>query len=115
MDKLLAQIDFSKIKIPSSGGQITVDENLTLGKLFTTIFQVYVFYFAGVLLLVYLIVGGLQFMLSRGEPKAMQSAQTKITNAIIGFVIIFLSFLIVQVLALIFGIDDTLFGTVLGL
>lgn len=114
MNKLLTQIDFSKLKVPSSGGQITVDQGLTLGDILTVVFQVYIFYLAGMVLLVYLVIGGMQFMFSRGEPKAMQAAQAKITNAVIGFLIVFLAFFIVQIIAQLFGIDDTLFGTVLG-
>lgn len=59
----------------------------------------FVFYGAGIALLIYLVMGGLQMMLSRGDPKAMQSAQGKITNALIGFVIIVVAFLVVQLLA----------------
>lgn len=114
MNKLLAQIDFSKLKVPSSGGQITIDNNLTLGKILSTIFQVYVFYIAGMILLVYLIIGGMQLMFSKGDPKAMQSAQAKMTNAAIGFLIVFIAFFIVQIIAQVFGIDNTIFGTVLG-
>ena len=48
----------------------------------------YVFGAASLALLVYLILGGLQMMTSRGDPKAMQSAQAKITNAVLGFIIV---------------------------
>ncbi len=115
MNKLLAQIDFSKLSVPSSGGQLSIDQNLKLGDILTIIFQVYIFYIAGIILLIYLVIGGFQFMFSRGEPKAMQAAQAKITNAVVGFVIVFLSFLIIQIIAKVFGIDETLFGTVLGI
>lgn len=116
MNKLLAQIDFGKFKIPNNAGaDLKIDNNLSLGAILTKVFQVYIFYVAGMILLIYLIVGGLQFMLSRGDPKATQAARTRITNAVVGFAIVFLAFTIVQVFALIFGLDKTLFGTVLGL
>ena len=70
----------------------------------------YVFAAAGIALLVYLILGGLQMMLSRGDPKAVQAAQGKIVNAIIGFVIVIFSYTIVTLVGKIFGISA--FGSI---
>jgi hypothetical protein len=64
----------------------------------------YVFAFAGVALLIYLISGGLSYMLSRGDPKAIANAQSKITNALIGFLIIFVAYWVVQAAARILGL-----------
>lgn len=74
----------------------------------------YIFGAAGIALLIYLVIGGLQMMISRGDPKAMQSAQSKISNALIGFVIIFFAFTIVQIIGQIFGLEGTLFSQILG-
>jgi hypothetical protein len=65
----------------------------------------YVFSVAAILLLIYLVTAGLSMMLSRGDPKAMQAAQAKITNALIGFVIVILAFFIVQLLGRILGLQ----------
>jgi uncharacterized membrane protein len=70
----------------------------------------YVFGAAALLLLVYLVTAGLSMMLSRGDPKAMQAAQAKITNALIGFVIVFFAFAIVSIIGSVFGI--TVFGNI---
>ena len=59
----------------------------------------YVFAIAGIILLLYLIFGGLQLMFAKGDPKAIQAAWTKITNAVIGFVIVFTAYWIVQLVA----------------
>lgn len=72
----------------------------------------YIFGAAGLALLIYLIMGGLQMMTSRGDPKAAQGAQAKITNAVIGFVVIIFAFFIVQIFGQIFGIENTLFGQI---
>lgn len=64
----------------------------------------WIFTIAGMLLLVYLIFGGIQLMLSQGDPKNTQAAKSHITNALIGFLIIFIAYWVVQ-----------LFGSVLGL
>jgi hypothetical protein len=72
----------------------------------------YIFSAAAMLLLVYLILGGFQLMTSRGDPKAAQGAQAKITNALIGFVIVVFAFFIVQIFGQVFGIQNTFFGTI---
>lgn len=66
----------------------------------------YIFPIAGFLLLLYLIFGGYQFMLSRGDPKALQDAKAKITYALIGFIIIFVAYWLMQLIARILSIPD---------
>lgn len=116
MTNLLAQIDFSKISIPSAQkGLIDINSpNLKVGDIISAILKTYIFYAAGIALLIYLIIGGFQMMLSRGDPKAMQGAQAKITNALIGFVIIIIAFFVVQLLGQLLGIQDTTFGQIFG-
>lgn len=65
----------------------------------------YLFAGAGLLLLLYLIYGGLSLMLSRGDPKAVQSAKDKITSAVMGFIIVFVSYWLVQIVGTILGIE----------
>jgi hypothetical protein len=65
----------------------------------------YVFYISGFLLLIYMVLGGFQLMTSRGDPKAIQSAQAKITSALIGFVIILLSAGIVVILGKVLKVE----------
>ena len=66
----------------------------------------YVFGAAGILLLIYLVLGGLQMMTSKGDPKAMQGAQSKITNALLGFVIVIIAFVIVQLFGKLLGLNN---------
>jgi hypothetical protein len=70
----------------------------------------YIFSAAGIILLLYLIYGGISLMLSQGDPKAMQAAQAKITNAVIGFVVVFLAYWIVQIVGKMLGIET--FGNI---
>ena len=51
-------------------------------------------------------------MTSRGDPKAAQSAQGKITNALIGFIVVIFAYVIVKLFGQIFGIEGTFFGTI---
>lgn len=115
MNEMLAQspLDFSKITLPTTGTP-PIDINnqqLKLGGIIIAILP-YIFGAAALALLIYLVLGGLQMMTSRGEPKAMQSAQAKITNALIGFVIVIVAFFIIQLVAQLFGIKGTIFGQI---
>jgi hypothetical protein len=88
-------------------------EQTTIGGIITNLLP-YIFGAAAIALLIYLILGGFQLMTSQGDPKAAQSAQGKITNAIIGFVIIILAFFIVQLAGQLLGIEGTVFGNIFG-
>lgn len=72
----------------------------------------YIFFLAGFILLLYLISGGYQYMTSGGDPKAIAGARQIITNAIAGFIIIFIAFWIVQIIARVLGLTPiiNLFG-----
>jgi len=76
----------------------------SIGELISNIFKTYIFYAAGIGLLVYLISGGFQLMLSKSDPKAIEGAKGKITNALIGFVIVIFAYFLTQVLGDILGI-----------
>lgn len=61
---------------------------------------------AGLFLLFYLVMGGFGVMTSKGDPKALEAAKSKITSAVIGFVIIAIGYLLVQLIGLIFGVGN---------
>ncbi|OGM55857.1 hypothetical protein A3F62_05580 [Candidatus Woesebacteria bacterium RIFCSPHIGHO2_12_FULL_44_11] len=65
---------------------------------------IYIFVIAGVLLLLYLLSGGFKLMTSAGDPKKIEGGKKIIMNAIIGFVIIFVAYWLVQALGLILNL-----------
>lgn len=65
----------------------------------------YIFVFAGLTLFIYLIIGGFGILTSAGSPDKIKAAQGKITSAIIGFVIIFISYWLMRILEIMFGIS----------
>ena len=60
---------------------------------------------AGFALLIYIIIGGYQIMLSGGDPKSIAAGRSKVTNAIVGILIVFLAFGITLLVAQILGLD----------
>lgn len=57
-----------------------------------------------ILTLIFLIWGGIQWTTSGGEKEGLQKARQKLTYAIIGFIVVLLSFLIISVTGGLFGI-----------
>jgi len=65
----------------------------------------YIFALAGIILLFLIIWGGFELLTSGGDPKKVESARGKLTHAIVGFIIIFIAYWLVQILEAIFGIQ----------
>ncbi len=105
MDNLLTQ----NLDIIQQKGLPSNKIPATLGELISTLLP-YIFSIAGIGLLIFLVLAGLQMMTSRGDPKAMQAAQSKITTALIGFIIIFLSYSLVKLMGQILGVP--VFGNI---
>jgi hypothetical protein len=69
--------------------------------------------FAGIVLFVLLLTGGFKYITSGGDPKAVEGAKKTLTYAIIGLVVILVSFLILVLIKTITGVDVTIFNVVL--
>jgi hypothetical protein len=65
--------------------------------------------FGGVVLFILLLVGGIKYITSGGDPKAAEGAQKTITYAIGGLILILLSYLILVLIRTITGVDVTQF------
>lgn len=63
---------------------------------------------AGIGLFLFIIIAGFKYMASGDDPKAKDSAKGQITSAVVGFVLIFGAYWIVQIVAAIFGIETTI-------
>ncbi|HJX45747.1 MAG TPA: hypothetical protein VJ399_01085 [Patescibacteria group bacterium] len=96
----LAQIDFNNLE----GRNNFKFAGQSLGDIINFVIP-YIFTAAGLLLLLYLIYGGYHMIISGGEPKALQEARGKVTNALIGFIIVFISYWLVQIVGKILGIE----------
>ncbi|HBL51955.1 MAG: hypothetical protein A3D24_00615 [Candidatus Blackburnbacteria bacterium RIFCSPHIGHO2_02_FULL_39_13] len=75
----------------------------SIGDIISAIIPI-LFFIAGFILLLMIVLGGFGYMTSMGDPKAAESAKAKITHALTGFIIIFIAYWLVQILGMIFGI-----------
>jgi hypothetical protein len=77
----------------------------TIGNIISDLL-LYIFPLAGLILLIFIIIGGFKFMTSAGDPKAAQSARGVITTAFIGFIIIFLAYWLTRIIATALGLGQ---------
>lgn len=76
----------------------------TPGKIISRALKGFIFPIAGIILFISLLLGGFQMLSGAANSKSLDEGKQKITSAIIGFILLFASYWIVQLLELIFGI-----------
>ncbi len=67
----------------------------------------YVYAFAGIALLLMLLAGGFGVLTSAADPKKLEKAKQRLTYAVVGFIIIFVAYWVVQLVGTIFGLKGT--------
>jgi len=65
----------------------------------------YIFIFAGIILFAMLIAGGFSIFVSAGNPEKIKKGQAMLVNALIGFLIIFSAYWIIQLVEYSLGIQ----------
>jgi len=79
------------------------DGKLTLGSILSLLLNKYIFFFAGLILLFMLIMGGFQMLTSAGNPEKVEAGKGKITTGLIGFLIIFVAYWLMQIIEVLLG------------
>jgi len=115
MNKLLA------LTLPSDGGGLTIPDPIgtnspvsrvngkfnssqTIGEMVGALIP-YIFAFAGIILFVMFVMAGFTLLTAVGNKEKIAKGSAMMTSSIIGFVIIFVAFWIMQLLEMIFGIN----------
>ena len=65
----------------------------------------YLLVLAGLILFVMLLIGGFQYLTSAGNPKGAEEGKQRISMALAGFVVVFASYWIAQILQVILGVN----------
>jgi len=90
--------------IPSPPIGPAVNRFGSVGEIISTLLN-YVIPLAGIVMMLMLIAGGFELMTSGGSQEGVASGKSKITLAIIGFFVVFLSWFIIRAIEAIFGIS----------
>jgi hypothetical protein len=108
MTQYLAQ----NLTLPWGDGKTTIQGFSTLNPALTSVGGIIgraiplIFIFAGVGLLGMLVFAGYDFLTSAGDAKKLEAGKQRITNALIGFVLIFAAYWVVQIAGKIFGLSE---------
>lgn len=82
---------------PDTPGNSPASSN-TIGNLITNVLQILLLV-AGSIAVIFLVIGGIKYVISRGNEESMESAKKTIGAAIWGLVIIIMSFAIVYIIS----------------
>lgn len=87
-----------------TGGYNTPNIGANIGKFIENIVSA-VFLVSGLATFAFLIIGGIRYLTSSGDAKAMESATKIITNAVIGLLIVLGSYGIARIVESVFGVS----------
>lgn len=99
MDFLINKVLAADVMLPTDPTGFT-NVGSIIGKLLP-----YVYVVAGLTLLLFLIAGGIGLMTSAGNPDKSKAAMGKISGALIGFLIIFVSYFIAKIVEVLLGVS----------
>ncbi|MDD4026561.1 MAG: hypothetical protein PHO75_00015 [Candidatus Shapirobacteria bacterium] len=91
------------MNLPTYAGTGFKFENATIGEIIGKLLP-YIYVLAGLVLLLMLIAGGIGLMTSAGNPDKTKAASGKITGALIGFLIIFVSYFAAKIVEIVLGV-----------
>lgn len=75
-----------------------------LGKLMSNALAL-LFFFAGLLAFLFIVIGGIQWITAGGDAKAASAARDRITAAVVGLLVVVAAFAVTLILGQLFGID----------
>ena len=102
--KIPEYADITLTPAPGTSGQPNIIGWTNISHIVSRILS-YVFPLAGILVFIYLLYGGINLMIAAGNEEGIREGKAKITNALIGFLIIFVAYWLVQALELILGVN----------
>lgn len=80
---------------------LNIDPQMTIGDILSKLIP-YLYVFGGLVLFIMIVWGGFEMLTGAADTKAQEAGQQRITAAAIGFVLLFISYWLVQVLQVIF-------------
>ena len=107
MNFLIQSVNAQPTTQATSSGRIFTIPNLlpfnNLGEIFNALLAL-AFFVAGLAFFITLLIGGIQWITAGGDPKALDSARRRITNALVGLIIVVAAYAIALILEAVLGI-----------
>ena len=94
----------TQVKVYNEAIGIKNQNMSTLGGIINTV-MTYLIPIGGLVLLVMIISGGITMMTAISDPKAAEAGKQRVTSALIGFIILFAAYWIVQLLEIVLGVN----------
>lgn len=88
---------------PPAGSQFSTLGELTAGQLVSALARVFIVV-AAIVFFFYLVIGGIRWIMSSGDKAQTETARNQITAALIGLVIVFAAWAIIQLIGTFFNI-----------
>ena len=88
----------------AAGGQFGALSNITIGSIVSAII-ILVLIIAAIVFFFMLVIGGIRYITSGGDKAATEAARGQITAALIGLVIVFAAWAIINLVNIFFGIN----------
>ena len=105
MRTLLAQVDLKSKLILNPTTGVGVGDKYTNIASFLNLFLPLAFLISGIILLFLLIGGGFSIIASGGDAKNVEKGKNAIMGAVLGFIVIFAAFWIIQIIQVITGVQ----------
>ena len=99
----IKKIQAAEVKLPNYEEVTFKFKDSTIADIFSALIP-YIYVVAGIILLFLIVMGGIGMMTAAGNPDKIKAAQGKITAGLIGFLVIFISYFVAQILELVLGI-----------
>ena len=106
MFALLAQVDLGKkLLLNPSNPDLGVGQRYSNVAFFINLLVPLLFTVSGIILLFLLIGGGFSIIASGGNAKSVEGGKTQVTGAIIGFLVMFAAYWIIQIIQIMTGVS----------
>lgn len=106
MFALLAQVDLGKqLILNPNKPSIGVGDRYNTVSFFLNLLIPLLFTVSGIILLFLLIGGGFSIIASGGNAKSVEGGKTQVTGAIIGFLVMFAAYWIIQIIQIMTGVS----------
>jgi|AACY02.16.fsa_nt_gi hypothetical protein len=94
------------VNLPSYSGTGFNFGSASLGEIFSQLLN-YAIVLAGIAMFGFLIAGGFDLLTSGGNQEGIKKGTNKIVMAIVGFIVVFATYFILEIIELLFGIKVT--------